>query len=222
MLTAQQQGLIHCSCCGLIQQQLPVQPSQRLRCRRCHSALYSRQPHSSAKSLALSLAALVMLIPANLYPMMIVSNFAGEQPDTILSGIVHLAHSDQIIIAAVVFIASIAVPVLKLIGLGLLLLATKRHWHLSPRQCTLLYRMVEFIGRWSMLDLFVIAILMALVSLGQIVEITAGPAATAFLSAVILTMLAAISFDPRLLWDLQYDPPSQQPANTPLTTEPAP
>jgi paraquat-inducible protein A len=206
-LSAKQQGLVNCDCCGLLQQFQSIQPHQQLHCRRCGSTLHYRHPQSIAKSWALSLAALVMLIPANLYPIMTVSDFRGQSQDTIMSGIIYLVQSGQYPIAAVVFIASIAVPFLKLAGMALLLIATQRHRRLSARQCTLLFRMVEFIGRWSMLDLFVIAILMALVNLDPLAKIGAGPAATAFLSAVILTMLAAMNFDPRLLWDLQQDHP---------------
>ena len=202
-------GLIGCDCCGLVQR--PVQQGRRSYCQRCDSILHSRLPLSISRCWALCLAALVLLFPANLYPIMVVTNLGGERADTIISGVIHLAYSGQYPIAAVVFLASVAVPLLKLLGLMLLLLVTQRGWRLSPTQCTLLYRMVEFIGRWSMLDLFVIAILMALVDLGQIVQINAGPAATAFLAVVILTLLAAIHFDPRLLWDLLdegSEPPS--------------
>ena len=204
MSSARQQGLIGCSCCALVQQRPQAHPRRAIFCSRCHSRLHSRLPNAVAKSWAYTLAALVMLLPANFYPIMVVTSLGSDSPDTIISGVIHLVHSGQYPIAAVVFIASIAVPVLKLIGMMLLLTATQRHWHLSARQCTALYRMVEFIGRWSMLDLFVIAILMALVDLGQVAQINAGPAATAFLVTVLLTMLAAISFDPRLLWDLHH------------------
>lgn len=205
MITARSQGLVSCHCCGLLQQLQPGQSGQQLHCGRCDSILHSRSPLSLTKSWAFSLAAMVMLIPANVYPIMEVSSLSGNSADTILSGTLYLVRSGQYPIAAVIFIASVAVPLLKLAGMALLLITTQGHWQLNPRQCTALYRMVEFIGRWSMLDIFVIAILMALVNLGQVATIIAGPASTAFLCAVILTMLAATSYDPRLLWDLQRD-----------------
>jgi paraquat-inducible protein A len=139
---------------------------------------------------------------------MTVNDFRGQSEDTIMSGIVYLVQDGQYPIAAVVFIASIGVPVLKLIGMIVLLAAAQSKHPMTARQCTLMFRMVEFIGRWSMLDLFVIAILMALVNLDPLAKVGAGPAATAFLSVVILTMLAATNFDPRLLWDLQQQSPS--------------
>ena len=205
MSSARSQGLVSCHCCGLLQQLQPGLHGQRLHCGRCDSILHSRSPLSLTKSWAFSLAAIVMLIPANVYPIMEVSSLGGESADTILSGTLYLIRSGQIPIAAVIFIASVAVPLLKLAGMAVLLITTQGHWQLNPRQCTTLYRMVEFIGRWSMLDIFVIAILMALVNLDQVASIIAGPASTAFLCAVILTMLAATSYDPRLLWDLQRD-----------------
>ncbi|MEH6651879.1 MAG: paraquat-inducible protein A [Motiliproteus sp.] len=219
MTTARSQGLVSCHCCGLLQQLQTGKKGQRLHCDRCNSILHSRSPLSLTKSWAFSLAAIVMLIPANLYPIMEVNSLAGSSADTILSGTLYLIRAGQYPIAAVIFIASVAVPLLKLAGMALLLTTTQRRWQLNPRQCTTLYRMVEFIGRWSMLDIFVIAILMALVNLGQIADIIAGPASTAFLCAVILTMLAASSYDPRLLWDLQRDIPTTRETDPSTFTE---
>ena len=125
---------------------------------------------------------------------------SGE-PSTIIDGVILMVHHHMIPIAMIVFIASIAVPFLKLSGLVLLLLSVQFNWNTSKRQRTLMYRLIETIGRWSMLDVFVIAVLGALVELGVLAEIKAGPAATFFCLSVVITMFAAMSFDPRLIWD---------------------
>jgi paraquat-inducible protein A len=142
-----------------------------------------------------------MMVPANIYPIMTVVYLGRGEPDTIMSGVIHLAQAGMYPIAILVFVASIAVPLMKLLGIMVLLLAVQRHWQLSARQCALMYRIIEFIGRWSMLDLFMISILVTLVDLGSIATITAGPGASAFATVVVLTIFAALSFDPRLIWD---------------------
>jgi len=126
-------------------------------------------------------------------------------PDTIISGVILLAKHGMFPIAAVVFIASVAVPLLKLASLFWLLCLVHFKWKMDAKQCTKMYRMVTFVGRWSMLDLFVIAMLVTLVDLGGIATITGGPAATYFSTVVVLTMFAAHTFDPRLIWDLQVN-----------------
>ena len=170
-------------------------------CPRCGTRLHSRYPNSVVRTGALLITAAICFLPANLYPIMVVSQLGNDTPSTIFGGVVTLVHHGAYGIAAVVFIASLAVPFLKLIGLVILLIKIQRGWHLNANQCTSMYRMIEFIGRWSMLDIFVIALLAALVNLGAVARIEAGPAATAFGLTVVLTMLAAMTFDPRLIWD---------------------
>jgi len=172
-------------------------------CCRCQAPLHQRTPNSLAKTWALVITACILLVPANVYPVMTVIYFGKGQPDTIMSGVIHLMHAGMYGIALLVFVASIAVPVMKLVGIIILLLVVQRQWSLNPRQCTALYRFIELIGRWSMLDLFMISILVTLVDLGKIATITAGAGATAFATVVVITMIAALNFDPRLIWDLQ-------------------
>lgn len=174
-------------------------------CHFCGGRLHLRQPDSLAYCWALVLTSLVLLIPANTLPIMTVNYLGRGEPDTIASGVMHLAQSGMLGIALLVFVASIAVPVLKLAGMIFLLLRVQRHTRLSPDQCTRLYRFIELIGRWSMLDLFMISILVTLVDLGAVASINAGPGATAFAAVVVLTMLAATHFDTRLIWDLEQD-----------------
>lgn len=170
-------------------------------CSRCGGRLHARRPNSLVRTWALLLTAAILYIPANLLPIMTVNSLGKGQSDTIMSGVIELVNYGMLPIAAVVFIASILVPTFKLVGIGLLLYSVQRHQPMSARQRILMYRFIEWIGRWSMLDIFVIAILVAVVNFGSLASIEPGAGAVAFASVVILTMLAALTFDPRLIWD---------------------
>jgi paraquat-inducible protein A len=192
-------GILICrDCHQLNRQQLNV---HRQTCTRCGAAVHARRPNSVLRTWALLLTAAILYIPANLLPIMTVSSLGNGSPDTIMSGVLTLVHHGMYPIAGVVFVASILVPTFKLVGIGLLLFSVQRHQPLSARQRILMYRFIEFIGRWSMLDIFVIAILVAVVNFGRIASVSANLGAVAFASVVILTMLAAVTFDPRLIWD---------------------
>ncbi len=206
MRTGLNADLALCPCCHKLQRLVPTAPNARLCCRRCGSAIHARFPNSIARTWAYTLAGLVMMIPANIYPVMTVIYLGRGEPDTIMSGVIHLFQAGMYPIATLVFIASIAVPMMKLLGIILLLLVVQGHWPLSSRQCTQMYRIIEFIGRWSMLDLFMISVLVTLVDLGSIATITAGPGASAFATVVVLTIFAALSFDPRQIWDREGSP----------------
>jgi paraquat-inducible protein A len=174
-----------------------------LRCPRCGAPLHPRKPHSIARTWALIIAACILYIPANVLPVMSVISFGRGSPDTILSGVKVLIEHGMWPIAALVFFASITVPVLKLIALTCLLISVQRASTWRQRDRTLIYRVTEAVGRWSMVDIFVIAILVALVSLGSIATIEPGPGAMCFAGVVVITMFAAMTFDPRLIWDAQ-------------------
>ncbi|MFP8965356.1 paraquat-inducible protein A [Pokkaliibacter sp. CJK22405] len=197
--TAKSMGLISCHLCHQLCQ--PGEGSEHYHCPRCGSTLHSRQPGSLSASWALLLTAMLCLIPANIYPIMRVSQLGVDTPSTIMGGVLTLAHHGALGIAVVVFVASVVVPLLKVAGLAILLIRAQFGGELSPKRCTQMYRLIEFIGKWSMLDIFVIALLAALVNLGAVARIEAGPAATAFGAAVVLTMLSAMVYDPRLIWD---------------------
>lgn len=197
-VSARRRGLKQCRVCHKL---LPLKQREGGACPRCGAAVYSRIPHSVSKTWAYLLTAMLLYIPANVLPIMTVSGIGGGKADTIFSGIVSLMRSGMIPIGLIVFIASIVVPLLKMVALVILLLSVQRRWNLSARQRTRLYRLTEFVGRWSMLDIYVVMILITLVSFGALGTIETGPAATAFASVVILTMLAAMSFDARLIWD---------------------
>lgn len=173
-------------------------------CPRCGTPLHFRQLRSLQRSWAFSVAALILLIPANIMPILTVTHFGQGEPDTIMSGVINLWDADLWAIAIIVFVASVLVPIGKLIIIFALMLVASSHITLSKQQCAILYRFIHFIGRWSMLDLFMISILVALVHLGNIALVSSGPAATAFAAVIIFTLLAANSFDPRLIWDHEH------------------
>ncbi len=204
-------GALGCETCGLV-----ARPVAGGRCRRCYAALHPRKPDSIARTWALLFAAAVLYIPANLYPVLTVIQLGSGQPATILEGARELLDGGMWPLAALVFFASVAVPLMKLLGLGLLLVSVQRGWTGRLRDRTVLYRIVRWIGRWSMIDIFMDSILVALVQFGGLVTIDPGIGAMFFAAVVILTMLAAETFDPRLMWDKAEAPaPSPSPAPAP-------
>ena len=188
---------LNCHTCGLLSEEQRYEQ----RCLRCATPLHHRKHNSIEATWALLLAAVVLLIPANLYPVMTVIRFGQGEPSTILSGIAHLIESGMWGLAMIVFVASIVVPVLKLFVLSFLLISvqTKSLWR--PRDRTVLYRITEVIGAWSMVDIFLVGLLSALVSLDALSTIRPGIGATFFAGVVVATMFAAHQFDSRLIWD---------------------
>ena len=200
-LSAKSAGLLLCLDCHKLLRDSEVGPRGKSICPRCGAAVHQRRPDSLTKTWALAITALLCLIPANVYPIMTLIYRGEPETSTIIDGVILLVKDQAIPIAVVIFIASIAVPFLKVFGLITLLLSIQLKWNLNQRQRTLLYRIIEAIGRWSMLDIFTVSILVALVQLGSLAEIVAGPAATFFCLAVVITIFAAMSFDSRLIWD---------------------
>lgn len=190
---------IACDSCGQVMRKPAV--DQRAACPRCYSILRHRKPDSLNRTWALLVAAAVLYIPANTLPVLTVIQLGQGAPSTILAGVEELGAAGLWPLAALVFVASIAVPVLKLVGLSILLLSTRHRSRLNLGQRTLLYKIVEAVGRWSMIDVFMISILTAMVQAGALATVVAGPGVLCFCAVVILTMLAANSFDPRLMWD---------------------
>jgi paraquat-inducible protein A len=201
VLTARRAGLIACSVCHLLCAAAAERPAKTPRCPRCGAALHSRKPDSIARTWALVIAACIFYIPANVLPMTTVTSLGMVQSDTIMSGVIYFVQSGSWPIALIIFIASIFVPLLKLFILSYLLISVQQRSHFRPKDRTRLYIITEAVGRWSMLDIFVVTILVALVNLGALATIQAGPAALHFAAVVVITMLAAMSFDPRLIWD---------------------
>lgn len=192
-------GLSSCHVCGLVSR--PDKPGGSARCPRCHTRVHSRKPNSISHCWALIIAAYILYLPANLLPIMETGSLFNYREDTIMSGVVHLWKTGFWGIATIVFIASIMVPLFKLIALTLLLVSVQRRSTWWPMQRARLYRLVELVGRWSMLDIYVVTLLAGLVQLRSLATVKAGAGAIAFGAVVVLTMFAAMKFDPRLIWD---------------------
>ncbi|MGE4045166.1 MAG: paraquat-inducible protein A [Acetobacteraceae bacterium] len=187
---------IGCHTCGLVSRASPG-----AHCPRCGFALRHRKRNSVARSWALLTAAALLYLPANIYPVMTVIRLGHGGPSTIIGGVQELLVLGMWPLALLVFVASIAVPLLKLLGMALLLIGTQRGWRTRLKERTVLYRVVDLVGRWSMIDIFMVSILVAVVQFGAIAMVQPGLGATAFAAVVILTMFAAEAFDPRLMWD---------------------
>jgi paraquat-inducible protein A len=199
IITAREAGILLChDCHKLIEDKGENTPEK---CPRCEAAIHMRKPDSITRTWALVLCAAVLSFPANILPIMRVDFLGTAELSTIMDGIIYFFQTGSYGIGAVILTASVLVPCFKIIGIILILLSIHFKWKSWLRHKTLLFRSIEFIGRWSMLDIFVIAILQAVVRFGNITSIEAAPAATFFLGVVLSTMFAAITFDPRLLWD---------------------
>ncbi|MEN9868925.1 MAG: hypothetical protein RL748_4515 [Pseudomonadota bacterium] len=197
--SAAQQGLTPCSACGLLCH-VPRSP-QHIHCPRCHTGVAVRKPNSIRRTWAFLLAGYVLYIPANILPIMEAHSIQDAQIDTIMSGVIYLWEAGSWHLATIVFVASIMVPSFKLLGLSWLAWTVQRREQRWKRQRLRLYRIIDVIGRWSMLDIYVVALLVALVQLRLFANVKAGPAVLAFGAVVVMTLLAASSFDPRLIWD---------------------
>jgi paraquat-inducible protein A len=199
--TAADAGLLSCLTCGLLSHPASDEEDASA-CPRCGRRLHLRKPYSMLRSWTFLVAAIVLYLPANLLPIMETESLVmGSHVDTIMSGIVLLWKSGSWPLAVIVFIASIMVPLLKMLSLLTILIAVHRGVSVHCHDLAKLYRLLEIIGRWSMLDIFVVAILVTLVQLQLVANVTPGKGALAFGAVVVLTMLATMSFDPRLIWD---------------------
>ena len=196
--TGKEAGLVLCAECHTIHHNIP-DVSQECSC--CGAELHQRKPNSINRTLALLITSMILFIPANTLTIMNVAYFGQDDPSTIIGGVILLLQLGSYSVAFVVFVASVVVPLFKMIGILMIILSLKYQINITDRQRIRMFRFIEFIGRWSMLDIFVISILAALVNISGVAVITAGHAATAFAAVVVLTMLAANTFDSRLLWD---------------------
>jgi paraquat-inducible protein A len=195
-------GLIGCHSCNLVSR-VPAAHEHHVAavCPRCGAALHARKPESLARTWALVIAAGICYVPANLLPIMKVTSLGSVQADTILSGVIYLTVHGMWPLALVVFIASVFVPLAKMIILVSLLISVQRRSQWRPVDRTRLYRLTEAVGRWSMVDIYVVTIMVALVKLGNLATIEAQAGAVFFGAVVVITMFAAMTFDPRLIWD---------------------
>lgn len=195
--TARTLGLLGCECCGLVSE--AAQSAGR--CPRCHFALHVRKPDSLQRCTAYLIAAALLYIPANLLPIMSTASFVyGREQHTIIGGIIELWQTGSWELAVIVFIASIAVPILKIGALALLVLTARRQSRWRQLERASLYRLLETVGHWSMLDVFVVVLLVGMVRFGALASVEPLAGLLAFGGVVVLTMLASSSFDPRLIW----------------------
>ena len=198
-LSAMSVGLVSCEACQLLSR--PVSEEEPGYCRRCGEKLEFREAGSIQKTWALVMAATICYIPANMLPVFTTTTLGEEEPDTILSGVAFLYTSGSWPLALIVLVASVMIPLGKLIALAFLLISVQRGSIANNRERTQLYRIVELIGRWSMLDVFVAAFTVALVQLAPLTSVAPGAGVLFFAAVVVLTMLAAETFDVRLIWD---------------------
>jgi paraquat-inducible protein A len=197
--TAMQHGLQSCEACGLLSRPAPGEDEGR--CPRCDEDLTFRKRASLQRTWAFLIAAAVCYIPANILPVLNTTTATGTDSDTILQGVVLLWSPTGWPLSLIVLLASIMIPSAKILALGYLLITAERGSIETGRQRVRLYRMVEFIGRWSMVDVFVDVFTAALIQLQPLMSVEPGPGLFFFAAVVVLTMLAVESFDPRLIWD---------------------
>ncbi|MEW6667975.1 MAG: paraquat-inducible protein A [Thermodesulfobacteriota bacterium] len=199
--TASERGLVGCHTCNLLLPQTSLDEHGHSPCPRCGSPLHLRKTNSEARTWALIATSVLLYIPANVYPVMTVIRFGQGEPSTILNGVVHLIQGGMYGLAMLIFFASVVVPVLKLVVLSFLLITVRRKSSWRARDRTHLFRVTEGVGAWSMVDIYVVAILVGLVNFGALTTIRPGIGATFFGAVVVVTMFAAHCFDPRLIWD---------------------
>lgn len=199
-LTAAESGLACCHTC------YRLVPKDEHHCPRCNASVHVRLPNSLNRTMALVVTAALLYIPAMTLPIMTTVTLGRPTDSTVIGGVVILWNMGSYPIAAVIFIASVCVPISKLVALTVLCWIAKYGSRGYARQHTELYRITELVGRWSMIDVFVVAVLVALIKLGDVLAFYPGVAAVTFASVVIITMVAAETFDPRLIWDRSGEP----------------
>jgi paraquat-inducible protein A len=205
-VTAAGLSYLTCHSCRLVSKRPPNTGQRPLNCPRCGAHLHRRKPDSIARTWALLIAGYILYLPANLLPVTITTSIGYTQSDTIISGVIYFMTSGSWHIALIILIASVVVPVIKLLILTFLLISVQWRWRWRPGERTRLYRLTEAVGRWSMVDIYVVTIMVALVRLGALASVQVGPGAKYFAAVVVTTMLAAASFDPRLIWDAVEHP----------------
>jgi len=192
-------GLVSCHGCALLAR--PAAGTHPGHCPRCGARLAWRHEHAIQRTWALLVAAAVLYLPANLLPVLTTRTVVSTQTDTIMTGVIFLYASGSWPLALIVLVASVLIPIGKILALAFVLVSVQRRSASNNRQRTRLYRTVEFIGRWSMLDVFVDTFVVALVQLSPLMSVDPGPGVVYFMAVVVLTMFAAQSFDPRFIWD---------------------
>ena len=192
---------VACRTCGLLQRMEALAPGTAAECFRCGSTLRERKVDSIRRTAAFSLAALIFYVPANIYPILRMWRYGAYSENTVWDGCVKLFQNGQWVVAVIVFLASILIPMFKLLGLFYLVVTANLGSTRRQRERTWICRIIEVIGPWAMLDVFLLSVLVALVKLGEIATIRPGPGLLAFTAVVVLTILASASFDPISIWE---------------------
>jgi paraquat-inducible protein A len=193
--------IVACAICGLLQRMEAIPPGTTAVCCRCGATLRARKEDSLARTAAFTLAALIFYVPANVYPILRMEFYGAYSESTVWDGIVALFRSGEWVVAVVVFLASILIPLFKLLGLFYLVVTTRSGSARRRRERTWISRVIDVIGPWAMLDVFLLSILVALVKLEQLATILPGPGIFAFTAVVVFTILASASFDPGVIWE---------------------
>jgi len=195
-----------CRACGLVQRVAELQPGAAAACDRCGWIIAQRKMNNLEHTAAFSLAALILYVPANIYPILRMNYYGAHSENTIWDGCVSLFRDGQWLVAAIVFFCSIVIPLCKLLGLFVLVVTTRLGSARHRRERTWIFRIIEAVGPWAMLDVFLLAVLVALVKFKEIATVLPGPGLLAFTAVVVLTILASSSFDPKLIWEQRRTP----------------
>jgi paraquat-inducible protein A len=195
--------VLACDTCGLTQRVDELAPGMSAECIRCGSTIATRPLGGADATLALTLAALVLYVPANIYPILSMNLYGAYSENTVWDGVVSLMQHDEYFVAAIVFVASIVIPLMKLLGLSFLVASVKWAKGRRLRARTHIFKFIDAVGPWAMLDVFLLAVLVSLVKLGDLARVIPGPGLVAFTCVVVLTILASQSFDSKLIWNKQ-------------------
>jgi paraquat-inducible protein A len=198
--------IVTCSTCGLRQRVVPLRQGAISVCCNCGSVVDRGRDNAVARTAALTLAALILYVPANVYPVLTMSYYGAYSESTVWDGCVQLFHNGQWPVAVVVFLASILIPLLKLLGLLYICITTSVHSTSAQLQRTWVHRVIAAIGPWALLDVFIVAVLVSLVKLGELATVLPGPGLLAFAAVVVLTNFASASFEPRFIWEQRGGP----------------
>lgn len=193
-------GIVVCKTCGLVQRAAEAPARMAFQCDRCGTILTGHRSGSLERTAAFALSALILYVPANIYPILRTNFYGAYSESTVWDGCVSLFQHGEWLVAAIVFLASILVPLFKLLGLFYLVFTTKFGFTRRRRERTWIYKIIDIIGPWAMLDVFLLAILVALVKLGNLVTVLPGRGLLPFAAMVVLTLLASASFDPKQIW----------------------
>lgn len=192
--------MVCCKICGLVQRQGALAPGMLAECVRCRARLGDHRPNSLSRTAAFTLAALALYVPANIFPILRMDLYGVHSENTVWEGCKTLFQRGEVLVAIVVFLASLVIPFLKLLGLFFLVVTTRLRSRGRRPLRTWTYRAIDLVGPWAMLDVFLLAILVSLVKLGELATVMPGPGLFAFSAVVVLTILASSSFDPSLIW----------------------